>query len=162
MTGARRKLGTSIATAVLLGTIVGVPVLSAPAGAAPATVTIGVDHATPASHNFEYVDFFPRSGATIHSGDIVHFQWSSTPDGLHTATLLRAGETPAMAWNTVYPITTPDADDSASQQQFNPQIGGPTFPPPGSGAPGAWRRDDAVPLRRHRRPQLGRQGDRRH
>ncbi|HTD50919.1 MAG TPA: hypothetical protein VK771_09985, partial [Acidimicrobiia bacterium] len=91
---------------------------------------------SPAGHNFLYVDFFPRSGVTIHTGDVIDFGWAATPDGFHTATLLKTGESPAHAWAANI-VAASDADDGASQQQLNPSIGGPTHPPAGSGAPGA-------------------------
>ena len=59
------------------------------ADAAPERYTIGVDNATPSGHLFMYTDFFPRSGVTIHSGDVVDFGWASQADGLHTATVLQ-------------------------------------------------------------------------
>jgi plastocyanin len=111
-------------------------VVTGVAQAAAQTISIGVDHSTPSGHNFEYTDFFPRTGVTIHSGDVVDFGWASTPDGFHTATVLKNGETPNDAWSTVYPFAQPDADDGAGQLQLNPKIG-PSNPPPGSGAPGA-------------------------
>jgi plastocyanin len=106
------------------------------AHAATNTIAIGVDHAPPSGHNFEYVDFFPRSGVAIHQGDVIDFGWSATPDGFHTATLLKQGETPGQAW-AAHILAVPDSDDGATQLQLNPAIAGPTHPPAGSGAPGA-------------------------
>lgn len=135
-----RRLTNVFARAVvascLVGAILGSPVVTGVARAAAQTIPIGVDHSTPAGHNFEYTDFFPRDGVTIHTGDVVDFGWASTPDGFHTATVLKSGETPNDAWTTVYPFAQPDADDGAGALQLNPKIG-PSNPPPGSGAPGA-------------------------
>jgi plastocyanin len=113
-----------------------VPAMTEVAHAAVQTVAISVDHTPPAGHDFEYVDFFPRSGVKIHSGDVIDFGWSASPDGFHTATLLKTGDTPAHAW-AAHILATTDADDGASQMQFNPSITNPTHPPAGSGAPGA-------------------------
>jgi len=134
--GFRRVRLVGLACAVLASGLLLVPALSDVARAAPQTIAIGVDHTPPAGHNFEYVDFFPRSGVKIHTGDVIDFSWSATPDGLHTATLLKTGESPGHAWAT-HLLAAPDADDGGHQLQFNPAIGGPTFPPAGSGAPGA-------------------------
>jgi len=120
----------------LAGGLVVVPAMTDVAHAAVQTVAIAVDHAPPSGHDFEYVDFFPRAGVMIHSGDVVDFGWASSPDGFHSATLLKIGETPAQGW-AAHPLIVPDADDGASQQQLNPSITNPTHPPVGSGAPGA-------------------------
>jgi plastocyanin len=125
-----------LASVVLVSGVLIVPALSTAAHAAVQTVAISVDHTPPAGHDFEYVDFFPRSGVKIHSGDVVDFGWSASPDGFHTATLLKTGETPAQGW-AAHPFAVPDADDGASQLQLNPAITNPTHPPAGSGAPGA-------------------------
>jgi hypothetical protein len=71
-------------------------VLPVAAHATPAvTVAIGVDHAPPAGHDFEDTDFFPRSGTVVHQGEVLDFAWASSPDGLHTATVLAAGTSPS-------------------------------------------------------------------
>jgi plastocyanin len=132
----RRGRVAVLASAGLVAGLLVVPALSDAARAAPQTIAIGVDHAPPAGHNFEYVDFFPRSGVNIHTGDVIDFGWATTPDGLHTATLLKTGESPGHAW-AAHLLATPDAEDGANQLQFNPGIAAPTFPPVGSGAPGA-------------------------
>ena len=136
MAGLHRVRSVGLACVVLAGGLLVAPALTQVARAASQTVTIGVDHLPPAGHNFEYVDFFPRSGVNIHTGDVIDFGWAATPDGLHTATLLKTGESPGHAFAT-HLLAAPDADDGASQLQLNPAIGGPTFPPAGSGAPGA-------------------------
>ena len=108
---------------------------STPAAGATSPLTIGVDHAPPAGHNFEYVDYFPRSGVKVHTGDVVSFQWSATPDGFHTVTLLKSGQTPQNAWQST-PLAVPDSDDGSGALQFNPAIAGPTT----RGLPGLTRR----------------------
>src|SRR5580693_3877389 len=119
---------TSVA---LVGGLLVVPAMADVAHAAVQTIAIGIDHAPPAGHDFEYVDFFPRSGVKIHTGDVVDFGWGASPDGFHTATLLKTGDTPAHAW-AAHMLALPDADDGASQLQFNPSITNPTHPPAGS------------------------------
>jgi plastocyanin len=134
--GFRRARVVGFVLAAVTGGALVVPALSGVARALPQTIAIGVDHAPPAGHNFEYVDFFPRSGVKIHSGDVVDFGWAATPDGLHTATLLKTGELPGHAWAT-HALAVADAEDGAQQLQLNPAIAAPTHPPAGSGAPGA-------------------------
>lgn len=131
----RRGRVAVLASVALVGRLLVVPALTDVAHAATKTLAIGVDHAPPAGHNFEYVDFFPRSGVKIRTGDVIDFGWAATPDGLHTATLLKKGESPGHAWAT-HILAAPDADDGA-QLQLNPAIAGPTHAPAGSGAPGA-------------------------
>ncbi len=114
----------------------------APAGRGDAAlasgpVTIGIDHTTPAGHNFEYTDFFPRDHIRVHTGDTVQFAWANNLDGFHTATLLKDGETPSDAWNSVHPATEPDTSDAAGTLRFSQFATFPSSPPPGSGAPGA-------------------------
>jgi plastocyanin len=107
------------------------------AGAAANTYVIKVDNASPTGHNYQYNDFFPRSGTSILSGDIVDFRWDTgSKDGFHTATVLKSGETPAQAWQ-ASPIMVADPDDVAGTFQENPAVDGPSSPPAGSGAPGA-------------------------
>ena len=129
-----KMLFSVLVGAALTGAGALLPVTAAQGAAA--ALTIGVDHAPPSGHNFEYVDYFPRSGAKVHTGDVVAFAWGATPDGFHTATLLKSGQTPQDAWQST-PVAVPDSDDGSGALQFNPAIGGPTFPPPGSGAPNA-------------------------
>jgi plastocyanin len=92
------------------------------------TYTIGVDNVSPSGHLFMYTDFFPRTGTNVLQGSIIDFKWSTgSPDGFHTATLLKTGDTP----NGVYastPQVTPDADDGATTAQENPAIGAPSNP----------------------------------
>ena len=132
--GFRRRVAF-VASVGLIGALVTFASADGVAHAATNTIAIAIDHTPPAGHNFEYVDFFPRSGVKIHQGDVIDFGWSATPDGFHTATLLKQGETPGQAW-AAHILATPDKDDG-SQLQLNPAIAGPTHPPAGSGAPGA-------------------------
>lgn len=90
--------------------------------AAPSPIKIGVDNAGPSGHNFEYVDFFPRSGAVIHNGDIVDFAWNPAAlDGFHTVTFVPFRMTPGQIWQQ-HPLVKPDADDGAGSLQFNGEI----------------------------------------
>jgi plastocyanin len=103
------------------------PLAMGVAHATASVATIGVDHTKPYGHNFEYTDFFPRSYIRVHPGDVVNFQWADTVDGVHTATLLKDGETPDQAWTTVHPILEPDVDDPGPPLQFSKFA---TFPSP--------------------------------
>jgi plastocyanin len=109
-----------------------------PANAAAVTLTIGIDNAPPAGHNWEFLDYFPNGGVNVHNGDTVHFKFNTASlDGFHTATLGKVGESlQSVAANN--PALTPDSDtgDPAGQQQFTTAFA-PTNPPAGSGAPGA-------------------------
>jgi len=105
----------------------------------PVTYTIGVDHAAPsADHDWEYVDFFPREGVSVHQGDVLSFAWANAPDGFHNVSLLKTGETVDQAI-AAHPLVVPDTDagDPPSQLQGSPFVFAPTLPPAGSGAPGA-------------------------
>jgi plastocyanin len=120
---------------------VGVGVSAGPASAVPdPPIQVSVDHAGPGGHNYEFKDYFPRGDAAsplnVVAGSTVQFNWPSTPDGFHTATLLASTTDPGTVWDS-FPIAVPDPDDSAAQLQFNPAIAAPTNPPAGSPAPGA-------------------------
>ncbi len=130
----RARISAAFAAVLVAGLVV-LPGLPQAARAASQVVAIGVDHSSPTAHNFEYVDFFPRVGVSVHSGDVIDLGWAATPDGLHTATLLKSGETAGQAWAS-HILASADSDDG-SQLQLNPSIGAPTHPPAGSGAPGA-------------------------
>lgn len=105
------------------------------AHAAVTTYTIGVDNATPASHLLMYTDFFPRGGTSVLQGDLIDFKWNTgSPDGFHTATVLKAGDTPALVYAANPPVT-PDVDDGAGTIQENPAIGAPS-PNPACGTVG--------------------------
>jgi plastocyanin len=99
----------------------------------PSGSYVMVDHTTPSGHNFEFVDFFPRNSLTIHSGQTVDFRWSNNPDGFHTVTLLKNGETPQQAWG-AYPLVAPDPQ-RPSTMIVNPKIAIPTNPSCGMAAP---------------------------
>src|SRR5207245_1795713 len=103
------------------------------ASATSTTYTIGVDNATPNGHDFEYVDFFPRglplddSGASptlIPDGATLDFAWNpGSPDGFHTATLLKAGTAPGPnTRGSDHPVAVPDSDDGTGKLQLNPAI----------------------------------------
>ena len=124
-------LGSAIALSALGVAILGTAV-QAGATSAPDTITIGVDNASPAGHNFQYVDFFPRglplgegvSPTVIQDGTTVDFAWNSgSKDGFHTATLLKQGVAPGPAtWGADHPPVAPDTDDGAGQLEENPAI----------------------------------------
>ena len=144
MGGNWRRFAVALAGTALV-TAGWVPAVSSAASAAaaaaaptPAPLAIGVDNATPAGHNWEYLDFFPRDNVNVHSGDVVNFAFNpNTPDGFHTATLLPTGTTPAQAWAAT-PLAVPDTSDPpGSLPLFNPAITAPTFAPPGAPVPGA-------------------------
>jgi hypothetical protein len=63
-------------------------------------------------HDFECTDFFPRNGTVVHRGDVLDFAWATSPDGLHTATVLATGTSrsrPASdsRWSSATPTTDP-------------------------------------------------------
>lgn len=119
--------GALLATSALLGSLI---ITATPAaGQSDRIYTIGVDGAGPPGHNFEYVDYFPRGQvlptdppAVVGNGAVIHFEYNfASLDGLHTATLLPAGETPEQAWATL-PLIAPDEPESAPPPNvvFNP------------------------------------------
>ncbi|HET9050400.1 MAG TPA: hypothetical protein VFO60_01780, partial [Candidatus Dormibacteraeota bacterium] len=90
-----------------------------------------MDAPSPAGHNWLYSDYFPDAGLVISSGDTVDFAWSQgSPDGAHTATLVKQGTTlgEEIAAN---PPATPDTDDGAGAN-LNGAAFGPTDPSCGS------------------------------
>jgi len=94
------------------------------AHAAPRIYTIGVDNKTPSGHLIQYTDFFPRRGTAVLRGDIVDFKWNKgSPDGFHTATLLKTIDSPGASSSPV----VPDPDDGA-QLQENPAVDEPSDP----------------------------------
>jgi hypothetical protein len=111
--------------------------VTTPAGAAPAPLSIGVDNVSPAGHNFEYTDFFPRDNVNVHSGDLVDFNWLPARDGFHTSTLLPTTMTPAQAWAANHLVVPDSSDQAGNLPVFNPAIAGPTHPPAGAPVPGA-------------------------
>ena len=105
--------------------------------AAAQTLTIGVDNAPPAGHNWEFLDFFPRSGVSVHNGDTLHFVFNTASlDGFHSVVLGKSGESAATI-ATNLPALVPDVSpgDAAGAKRFQAFFG--TQPPPGTGAPGA-------------------------
>ena len=129
-----------LAVLALMAASTGAVVASGTASAVVTPLQIGVDHPGPSGHNYEYKDFFPRgdTASPVHvgQGSVVQFNWPQTTDGFHTATLLGATTDPATIWTNT-PVSVADPDDAGGQLQFNPAIGAPTLPPPGSGAPNA-------------------------
>jgi len=128
----RHRLLAAAASLALVGAFIPVTV----AQAAVTTYQIGVDNTSPSGHNWEFLDYFPRSGVNVHNGDIIHFKLGSAPDGFHTATLGVLGQTPDQI-AAASPALAPDTStgDAAGAQEFAAFFG--TNPPPGSGAPGA-------------------------
>ncbi|HZT65867.1 MAG TPA: hypothetical protein VFA11_08760 [Acidimicrobiales bacterium] len=117
-----------------------VPAASSQAQTTPTTYTVGVDWSSPAGHNFEYTDFFPRSGINVHNGDVVDFKVPSTAssDGLHIVGILKQGESVNQAFaDPANALVSPDSDESGANPLQNLGIFGPSSPPPGSGVPGA-------------------------
>src|SRR4051794_6261012 len=111
----RPRFGALGLAAIIVGILV--PVLSTPANAGgPTPVVVGVDNAPPTGHDWTYRDFFPRAGISVHDGDVLDFKWNTgAPDGFHTATALKDGESPSDAWSTIYPTFVPDGDDGPNQ-----------------------------------------------
>jgi plastocyanin len=132
--GRRLWLVAAVAPMVVLATLA---TASSRVYAAAQTLTIGVDNAPPAGHNWEFLDFFPHSGVNVHNGDTLHFVFNTaSPDGFHSVVFGRSGESAAtIAIN--LPNLVPDAStgDAAGAKRFQAFFG--TQPPPGSGAPGA-------------------------
>jgi plastocyanin len=110
------------------------------------TFTIGVDNVSPAGHDYEYVDFFPRglpltgegqvSSTVIPDDSTVDFKWNSgSPDGFHTATLLKAGTAPGpTTWGSDHPLAVPENESAEpGQLRINPAILSPSSPTCGFG-----------------------------
>jgi plastocyanin len=147
-----RRLGAAATTAALITTAAGFLPARA-AVAPPATLTIGIDNATPAGHNWEFLDYYPRGGVNIHNLSVIHFKLGTAPDAFHTATLgaCAGGVACASGASTEtagqiqlnFPQIVPDNDagstagDSAGQRLFSNKMFFATNPPAGSGAPGA-------------------------
>jgi plastocyanin len=126
-------LASALALGALLGSVF-IGVVSA--GAVPPPVhVIGVDNATPSGHNFEYVDFFPHSATTVHLGDVIDFAWNAaSPDGFHTATLLKRGQSVADGYAAPEnQLAIPD-EDTTVHLQLNPSVAAPTNPSCGHSA----------------------------
>ena len=89
------------------------------AAAPPTTYTVGVDWTAPSGHNFEYQDFFPRTGISVLQGDVIDFKvpTGASTDSLHIVGLLKSGQTVAQAFaNPANALVIPDADDGANAQ----------------------------------------------
>ena len=119
----------------------GLVLTSHPVSAGPAaiTLTIGIDNAPPAGHNWSFHDYFPRSAVAVHNGDTLHFHLdTAAPDGAHTVTLGKPGEAP-LAIYAALPGIKPDSGagdpDAPGTVETSAFFG--TSPPPGSGALGA-------------------------
>ena len=85
--------------------------------AASTTYTVTVDWTAPAGHNFEYADFFPRTGINVLQGDVIDFKTSpgASSDGLHIVGVLKSGESVAAAFaDPANALVVPDADDGAN------------------------------------------------
>jgi plastocyanin len=104
--------------------------------AAPSTYSIGVDAMAPVGHNWEYTNFFPSAGISVHNGDVLDFKWGLgiSLDALHTATVLPLGETAAQAWQ-AEPLLVAAPGATGGSRVTNPALN-PTFPLPGSGPGG--------------------------
>ena len=143
------RLRIRLVLGVLAGTALGIAGLTAmvSAGATtPTTYTIGVDNLSPSGHDYEYVDFFPRglpltgegqvSSTVIPDDSTVAFKWNSgSPDGFHTATLLKAGTAPGAAtWGSDHPLVVPESENAEpGQLQINPAVAFPSSPGCGFG-----------------------------
>lgn len=116
------RLSSALALGALVASVFIGAVSAGATSAAPPPIQIGVDNAGPAGHNFEYVDFFPRSAAVIHNGDVVDFAWNpASLDGFHTVSLVPLHKTPGQIWQE-HPLINPDADDGAGSLAFNPEL----------------------------------------
>ena len=94
---------------------------SAKTSAASSDFVVGVDAPTPAGHNIQYVDYFPRSGLTVNPGQVIDFTWDPglSPDSFHSATLLASGHTiqSDLAAN---PVVEPEENNTESTPLFTP------------------------------------------
>jgi plastocyanin len=149
-----RRLGATATAAALITAAAGF----LPAHAQPGpTLTIGIDNATPAGHNYEFLDYYPRSGVNVFNHTVIDFKFNTgSPDGFHTATLgacLDDAGAPTTcpsggATETAgqiqlnYPQVIPDNDagstagDAAGQRLFSNKVFNPTNPPTAAGGCG--------------------------
>jgi plastocyanin len=157
-----RRLGATATAAALITAAAGfLPAHAQP----PPLLTIGIDNATPAGHNFEFLDYYPRGGVNIHNGSVIDFKFNTgSPDGFHTATLGAClndvggfapqcpdGGTTETAGQIQlnYPQVIPDNDagstagDAAGQRLFSNKVFNPTNPP--APAPGGCGNLEANP-----------------
>jgi plastocyanin len=122
-----RLLSTALALGALVGSVF-VGTLSAGATSPPVHV-IGVDNASPSGHNFEYVDFFPHAATKVHLGDVIDFAWNAgSPDGFHTATLLRPGQSVADGYAAPENQLVVGDEDKDFHVQINPKVLAPSNP----------------------------------
>jgi plastocyanin len=134
----RMALGAGVLSALLSASVVGG--LPASATGTPTTLTIGVGAAPPSGHAIEYTDFFPRTGISLHNGDVVDFTVPSgeSTDDLHVVDVLKQGVTATQAMSDpADALVIPDSDEPGSPPLQNVAIFGGTNPPTASGAPGA-------------------------
>jgi plastocyanin len=127
-----RLLGSGLGLAAIVGlAFTGAISVGATTTSTPAPIVIGVDNASPAGHNFEYTDFFPRglpigesgSATRIRDGNTVAFKWGTAPDGFHTATLLKEGVAPGpTTWGADHPLVVPEATPDEAGLQINPDV----------------------------------------
>ncbi|MHB1925196.1 MAG: hypothetical protein ACYCSJ_10935, partial [Acidimicrobiales bacterium] len=103
------------------------------------TYVIGVGAVPPSGQNIEYDDFFPRSGISVHNGDVIDLQEpaGASTDDTHIPALLPQNQTVQQAFaDPANALIVPDSDEPGSNPLENFSVFGPTFPPAGSGAPG--------------------------
>ena len=97
--------------------------------AGPTTYVVGVDSTAPAGHNWEYQDFFPRTGISVLSGDIIDFKVpaGASTDGLHIVGLLKTGDSVGSAFgNPANALILPDSDEAGGNPLENIAIFGPS------------------------------------
>ena len=127
-----------VGSALILGLCV--TLVPSPARAATAsTYVIGVGAAPPAGQNIEYDDFFPRTGVSVHNGDVLDLKVPSgaSTDDTHIPALLAQGQTVQQAFaDPANALVVADSDEPGSNPLQNIQAFSSTFPPAGSGAPG--------------------------
>jgi plastocyanin len=136
---ARRLLLVAAAAPIVVLALASAGGARTSAAVTPQTLTIKVDEAPPTGHNWEFLDYFPRSGVSVHNNDTLHFAFQTASlDGFHNVTL----GTPSQSTDSISTANPPFGSDSgagdgdpAGSQSFNGFFG--TFPPAGSGASGA-------------------------
>jgi len=124
-----KRVRVTSAALALGALIVSVFIGVVPAAASTPVHVIGVDNASPSGHNFEYVDFFPHSATRVHLGDVIDFAWNpGSPDGFHTATLLKPGQSVADGYAAPENQLVISDEDTAVQLQINPSVIVPSDP----------------------------------
>jgi plastocyanin len=118
MTSSRRfRKAAATGGALALAGSMSVWVAPAASHAASPPVTVSVDWNNPAGHNFEYQDFFPRTGINVLQGDVVDFKVpaGASSDGLHIVGLLKSGQSVAQAFaDPANALVAADPDDGAN------------------------------------------------